>query len=70
MKEERFLLTWESIMVGDGGSFGTLEENEATGTQKVKWREFTTEISANQHLPIWNAYLHACYSAWGLGAEP
>ena len=39
-------------MVGDGGSFGTLEENEATGTQKVKWREFATEISANQHLPI------------------
>ena len=33
------------------GSFGTSERNKATGGQKAKQREFTTEFVAKQHFP-------------------
>ena len=43
MKEERFPHTrkplhGQRLWVGEGRSFGAMEENAATGVQRVKWR--------------------------------
>lgn len=46
-------------------SFGTPEGNAATCAQKAKWKEITTEIVADQHLPA--KMLLACPAAASMG---
>ena len=55
------------------GSFGTSERNKATGGQKAKQREFTTEIAAKQHFPAKKQLANLCQQqrmragSWGSG---
>ena len=49
VKEEKFPHTrkplhWWRQGVGGGGSFGAMEESAATGVQRAKWRDSTTEV--------------------------
>ena len=37
--------------VGTGKSFGTSEGSRVTGEQEAKWRDFSTEITADHHFP-------------------
>lgn len=51
MKNKKFCTLGNPLTAGLGKSFGTTEGNAATCAQKVKWREITIEIVADQHLP-------------------
>ena len=74
MKEERFPhtrmpLRGQRLRVAEGGSFGAVEENAATGVWRAKRRDSYTESSADQHSPAREACLLTCQGGCGLGAE-
>ena len=60
--------SFKSLEGRDRGSFET-SEGSADKCVKAKWREFTTEISADQNLPFWDPCFHAHCVKWGLGNE-
>lgn len=64
---EKFRTLGKHLMDGDRGNFGTSEGNAATGAWKAKQTEFTTKMSASQHFPAWNTYLHSSWDKWRLG---
>ena len=67
MKEEKFPHTRKPPHWWGWGSFRALEERAATGVQRPKWRESSTEDWCQTELPSLR-----CLSArgrWWLGAE-
>ena len=75
-RKKSFGALGNSLIGGVGGGVGTgwgrtsepQKRTVATGAQKAKQREFTTEIAAHQHFPGKRRSAHPL-PRWGLNAE-